>query len=119
MSAPAVLLVEDEALIALDLAFELEAAGLAVVGPVGTLADGLRRAREASLRAAVLDVNLRGEMSFPIADALRARALPLLFLTGERASRLPPRLRAVEVLSKPVDPARLVARVRALLAPVP
>ena len=79
-----VLVAEDEPLLAMDLARELQALGLAVVA----MADGIpalqRRLEDAGdgLDLAVLDVNLAGQASFPIADALLARGVPVLFVTG-------------------------------------
>ena len=114
--APAVLVVEDEALIAMSLAFELEGAGLHVLGPGATLARGLELIRGVRVDAALLDINLGGERSWPIADALLERGVPVLFLSGEERRSLPERLRGIEMVTKPVDPTTLVSRVRAMVA---
>ena len=76
-----ILLVEDEYMLATDLAEFLEQHGAEVVGPVGTVAQALALAGGA-LDAAVLDVNLRGERIYPVADALIARGVPIVFATG-------------------------------------
>src|SRR4029453_8498976 len=84
------LLVEDDYLLAstLQAAFELE--GAAVVGSyagVDAALDGLGKIQ--TVDAALLDVDLDGEMSFPVADALRERHVPVLFLTGYDDTVLP------------------------------
>ena len=109
------LLVEDEALIAMDLAVELEGAGLRVVGPSGSLAHGLELVDGNRVDVALLDINLRGERVFAIADALLERGVPMVFLSGENESSLPERLRHIEIVSKPADTTALAARVRALV----
>lgn len=78
-----VLLVEDEALAAMlaeDLLAEL---GVTVVGPAGTVREGRRLAEREALDAAVLDVHLDGERSWPVAATLRARGVPFVFTTGD------------------------------------
>ena len=104
-----VLVVEDEALVALDVAAVLRGAGCAVVGPVGRLDAALKLAQEERLDAAVLDVNLGGPMVFPVAEALRARGVPFIFLTGYDEGFLPPALRNERRVAKPLQPADLIA----------
>jgi DNA-binding response OmpR family regulator len=77
-----VLLVEDEALIAMELEMALENAGAVVVGPVYSLPTALEAARATELAAAVLDVDLGGRDVFPVADLLLARGVPFVFHTG-------------------------------------
>jgi CheY-like chemotaxis protein len=77
-----ILVVEDEYLLAQELAHFLEAHGATVVGPVGTVAAALERAAQETLDAAVLDVNLRNQPIYPAADVLIARAVPIVFTTG-------------------------------------
>lgn len=105
------MVVEDEALIALDLTMTLEEMGAQVLGPFGTI-----RAAAAcgAVDAAILDVDLGGEPVFPLADRLRAAGTPLLFHTA-RADIAALRDRYgpdVPILSKP---ARLDRMARALL----
>jgi len=79
-----VLIVEDEAMLALDLTFAIEDAGAQVVGPVHSLDSGLELVNSADFRvdAAVLDVDLAGKDVFPIAERLRALGVPFVFHTG-------------------------------------
>lgn len=74
------MVVEDETLIALDLAMTLEEMGAAVVGPFGTLRGALAGARDVD--AAILDVDLGGQTVFPLADRLSASGTAILFHTA-------------------------------------
>ena len=77
------LVVEDDALLAMELVEELEAIGAVAIGPVMTVVSALEIVRnEAEIDAALMNVNLRGELSFPVADALIERSVPFLFVTG-------------------------------------
>ena len=78
------LLVEDEYIIADDLALSLEQLGFEVVGPAGSVQEALDLVRRNGdrLDGAVLDINLRGERAYPIADALSDRGVPFVFTTG-------------------------------------
>ena len=113
------LVVEDEALLALELETGLRELGCEVVGPARNLAEAQRLAEaEPRLAAAVLDVNLGGgELVFPVADALAARGVPYLLATGYgSAGPLEGRdAGAVAVLRKPYQRAALAAA----LAPRP
>jgi len=96
-----VLVVEDEALVAMLIDGMLSDMGFAVVGPTARLEPALAIARSEPLDAAVLDVNLAGEQSFPIADVLRDRQIPFIFATGYGTSGIADRFRGVIVLQKP------------------
>jgi DNA-binding LytR/AlgR family response regulator len=104
------LLVEDEFLIAEDLKVSLEALGVEVIGPAGSVEEALRLIDHdaARLDAAVLDINLRGERVFPVADALAARNIPFVFTTGYEGIALPHAYARVARCEKPVDKKRLV-----------
>lgn len=100
-----ILLVEDEALIAMQLKLDLEAEGHMVVGPYAQLSDGLRAAAEADFDIALLDINLGADNSAPIAEILDRRAIPFAFTTGYNdLVFLPPRLREYPHLKKPYNP---------------
>lgn len=83
-----ILVVEDEALIAVMVEDMLTEMGSIVVGPAATIEAALALARGAELDAAVLDVNVRGERIDPVAEALMARQVPVLFATGYGEVRL-------------------------------
>src|SRR5687767_12682206 len=96
-----ILVVEDEWTVAIDIADQLEDFGCVVVGPVGRLDEALALAREEPLEGALLDVNLRGEFSYAVADALTARNIPFLFTSGYDPSVHPDRFAGQPVLTKP------------------
>jgi DNA-binding response OmpR family regulator len=102
-----ILVVEDEYLLADALADGLAALGVQVIGPVGGLAEALALAATAEIDGAVLDINLRGEMVFPLADALAARGVPYVFATGYGRESIPAHHQGAPTLSKPVDVAAL------------
>lgn len=87
--SPRVLVVEDESLIAMLVEDGLETLGYEVVGPVGTVDAALRLVEQTPFDLALLDINLGGKQSFPIAEALEARGIPYVFLTGYDRSSLP------------------------------
>jgi CheY-like chemotaxis protein len=96
------LLVEDYFPLAANLADIAAQSGADVIGPVATVADALQLIEQVpELDAAVLDVNLREETSYPVADALRARNVPFLFSTAHDRTHLPERFRDVPLCAKP------------------
>jgi DNA-binding response OmpR family regulator len=112
-----VLLVEDEALTALAMTQAVEDAGYKVLGPVGRVQDGIDMVRQSRPDVAVLDVNLLGQPSYPIARSLNAMGVPFLFCTGYNIlNDAEASLREAPVLKKPVHPADLVEAIAALLA---
>lgn len=104
-----ILIVEDNLLLAEVTKILLEDSGCQVVGPAGWLQRGLEMAQDKTLDGAVLDINLHGEMSFPIAEALSARGVPFVFVTGyEDRSIVPLAYRSAPRLDKPVADERLI-----------
>jgi CheY-like chemotaxis protein len=84
-----ILIVEDRYVIADDLTRALEQAGVVVIGPAPTIAAALRLLEATPiLDGAILDIDLRGKPSFPVADALRNRNIPFVFFTGHEVSIL-------------------------------
>ncbi|WP_132255697.1 response regulator [Methylobacterium segetis] len=103
-----VLLVEDDYFLASDLQRHFAASGAEIVGPVPSVTEALTLiAATPALDAAVLDINLRGEMAFPVADALIARGVPFLFATGYSAGTLPPRYGGLRHCEKPIEPQQI------------
>lgn len=99
-----VLVVEDEYMLADELQFELEDAGARVIGPVGSVAGALDLiGSEAQLDGAILDVNLGGDMVFPVADLLLGRGVPIVFTTGYDQSAIPSRYSEVVRCEKPIN----------------
>jgi CheY-like chemotaxis protein len=96
-----VLIVEDEGIVAMVVEDYLEALGCTVVAVAARLEDGVKAARDQAIDVAILDVNLAGKVSYPIAAILRARGIPFLFATGYGTTGLPAELSGVPVLAKP------------------
>lgn len=102
-----ILLVEDEFLVAALIADSLEEAGAEVLGPAASLADALRMAESETFDLAVLDWNLDGEQSDPVARLLVKRAIPCVISTGY--GRVHAEFAQLPVIGKPYEPAQLVA----------
>ena len=97
------LLVEDEALTGMMMSDMLTELGFDVIGPFGRLADAMAAVGREDFQAAVLDVNLDGEMVYPVADAVLARGVPFVFVTGYGAEGIDRRFAQVPVLQKPIE----------------
>jgi DNA-binding NtrC family response regulator len=111
-----ILVVEDEYYLAEDLCHALEAAGAEVVGPVGSLGQAEGPLLAGGLDGAVLDMNLRGEHAFALAERLQAADVPFVIVSGYSAEALPDALGAVPRLEKPVDARRAVEALVAAIA---
>jgi CheY-like chemotaxis protein len=112
-TGPRVLVVEDEAMVAMMLEDMLLDLGCAIVGPAATLQAGLTLARAAAIDAAVLDVNLSGDKAFPIADALAERGVPFVYATGYGRAGLRAEDAARIVVQKPYSLDDLARHLRA------
>lgn len=103
-----ILVVEDEYFIAVDLVKRFEEEGVLVVGPACTIDDALDLIDSEHFDGAVLDLNLSGEMAFPVADALRARAIPFVFATGYDRGIIPKRYADIVSFEKPVGAEKII-----------
>jgi CheY-like chemotaxis protein len=77
-----ILVVEDEFLVAMASADLLTDSGCIVAGPVSSVKQGMQLIEQEAIDGAILDINLRGEMVFPLADALAERSIPFVYVTG-------------------------------------
>jgi CheY-like chemotaxis protein len=111
-----ILIVEDEALVAMLVEDALLEVGCRIVGPAATVAEALALLEREMPEAAVLDLNLSGETSAPVADALVRQGVPFLVASGYGVAGLPPAHRGVPVLAKPYDPDELTAALARLCA---
>jgi ActR/RegA family two-component response regulator len=98
-----ILIVEDEYIVALDLARSFEQIGASVMGPVGSVARALALLSEGTTFDMAVDINLGSEQVFPVADALWSRGLPFVFATGYDTASIPSACRGVPRFEKPVD----------------
>ncbi len=96
-----ILIVEDEFLIAMELARMIRSLGGQVLGPVGTLKAGTELLQKSTVHGAVVDVNLGTESSALLAEELMARRVPIVLTTGYSDDMLPAALARVPRLSKP------------------
>jgi DNA-binding NtrC family response regulator len=107
-----VLVVEDEVLLALALEDDLTLAGCTIVGPFRTLASATEASRREHFDLVTLDVNLHGELVYPLADELVRRNVPVVLITGYGPADLPERFRTLPRLTKPYDPVVLMREIR-------
>jgi CheY-like chemotaxis protein len=105
-----ILVVEDEALIAMMVEDTLMDAGAVVLGPASTLESAIAAVEtgEAPDIAAV-DLNLRGKSAEPLVDLLHAKGIPFVLLTGYGESGIPSQHRNRPMVAKPFEPSNLVA----------
>jgi CheY-like chemotaxis protein len=112
-----VLLVEDEYLIALDAEQILKGLGVEKVEIVASFADAEKRAADGQFDLAVLDVNINGRLSFPIATTIEQRGIPFIFATGyELRDRSVSGLEDAVCVTKPYTSDRLKDALSAALA---
>ncbi len=115
LSGRRVLVVEDESRIAMLIRDTLEDIGCEVVGTATRFDDALEKAISLPFDVALLDVNLNGEPSYPIAQALAERGRAFVFATGYGTSNLPESLHDAPVLQKPFLRSDLERALRAAL----
>lgn len=101
-----VLIAEDDYIVAAQLANEFRAANAQVLGPCASLTEATRLAETSQM--AVLDVDLKGHMVFPLADRMMAEGIPFVFYTGFDRPLLPSRFADIVCINKPMAPHRTV-----------
>jgi len=112
-----VLIVEDEYFLADEARSILSDVGAEVLGPVATVAAARTMIEtDPAIDGVLLDVNLRGEMAFEVADTLQARGIPFAFVTGYDRAMLPERFSTATSLEKPVRPEQLIDLFSSLVA---
>ncbi len=98
-----VLVVEDEALVAMEFASVLRQQGCTVIGPAPSVARALALLEKQWPDVALLDLNLNGEPALPVAAALNARGVPFVVVSGYgEAQSAEPELRHAPRVTKPV-----------------
>jgi CheY-like chemotaxis protein len=112
-----VLVVEDESMVCMLMEDMLHDLGCTVVGTVARFDDALKRATDGpAFDVALLDVNLNGKQTFPIAELLAARGMRFIFATGYGESILPQSLQGGPILQKPFELAALEKALRRAVA---
>lgn len=110
-----ILIVEDEPIVAMAVEDILLDLGCDVVGPAYTLGQALDLVEKETFDAAVLDINLHGERSYPAAEALASLGVPFAFATGYAPYRSHFDTTIAPVLEKPYSRAQLEALLRRIL----
>lgn len=118
MNDAPILLLEDDALIAMDLEGELSDRGYHVFC-AAKVAQTQAFLDKVTPSFAILDMKLNAEMSFPVAERLLESGVPFVFVSGNDASALPETLRSCQIITKPVQIDVLVAEIEAALAAGP
>lgn len=99
---PAILVLEDDLLLAMDMEDHLHESGCEVVGPFGRLSEALDAVTDSTLAGAVVDLNVDGELSFPVIEALQAKSIPVIVCTGyAELPEIRARLNRLPLLPKP------------------
>ena len=113
LSGCRILVIEDEYFLADDIVWTLGALGARIVGPFGDLGEAPDVVqREVGIDAAIVDINLRSEMVFPLARVLRERKVPFVFTTGYDRSSIEAEFQDISLWGKPLD---LAAMARELM----
>jgi CheY-like chemotaxis protein len=100
-AARSVLIVEDEPLIAMMLEDFLDSLGHKVAGTCESVAEALARVEQGGFDVAIVDIHLKGEQVWPVADRLADRGIPYVLATGGHIDPPPPAHAAVPILAKP------------------
>ena len=112
-----VLVVEDEAIVCMMIEDFLSDMGCKVAATASSLDEALTKSRTIEIDTAILDINLAGKLSYPVASVLLKRQVPFLFATGYGVAGVPSELQGVPVLAKPFSIGQLeVMLLRALAA---
>lgn len=113
------LIVEDEAMVAMMIEFMLTDLGCVVVDVAGTVSRGLALAGDEALAldGAILDVNLGGEKVYPVAEALRSRHVPFIFSTGYGIDGITEKFAQEPALAKPYEQKTLEEMLLSALVP--
>lgn len=112
-----VLVVEDDYLIGDALSEMLQSVGAEVVGPIGWAAEALAAVEEADFKVdiALLDVDLHGDRSYRVADALMARGVPFVFTTGYHGDVVEAPYRGYPRCEKPLSSRILIETLASML----
>ena len=112
---PAVLIVEDDVLLGMAIGLCVEDAGYEVAGLARTVDAALEKLSHETVDAALLDVNLEGELVFPVANALAERGVPFVFVTAHPPLEIPERHRHRPIVPKPYYDAAICAALQSVL----
>jgi DNA-binding response OmpR family regulator len=100
---PRILVLDDEPLISMMMQDWLAELACETVGPASSVRGALTLIKTVAVDAAILDVSLRSENCYPVADALCKLGIPIAFATGHGGEAIDPRFNDALILSKPFD----------------
>lgn len=104
LSDKKILVVEDEYFLAREMEVQLEALGVEVIGPAATVNDAMNILTDnKQIDGAILDINLRGELVYPVADLLQRLDIPFVFATGRSPADVPDRYPGFILCEKPTQ----------------
>ncbi|HYD72149.1 MAG TPA: response regulator [Candidatus Binatia bacterium] len=109
-----VLIIEDESIVAMMIEDLIVDMGHEVVGTAGRLEQAQKMAEELTLDFAIVDVNLNGQLTYPVAEVLKTRGVPFVFATGYGAQGLKDEWKQNSVLQKPFQPDELTRAIDAV-----
>jgi DNA-binding NtrC family response regulator len=112
-----ILILEDEAPIALSLASAVAQAGGIAIGPAASVAASFALMADHTLDGALLDIRLRGETSFPLADVLAVLGIPFVFVSGLSSALMPYTHRDRPLFDKPYEVRDVIATLARLTQP--
>ena len=110
-----VLVVEDEYILADDLRQILDQNGFEALGPLPSMAEALGIINnDERIDCAIMDINLRGEVAFPLSSALMKRKIPFLFTTGYGSAQIPSEFNSIARLEKPFMASELISEIETI-----
>ena len=112
-----ILIVEDEGPIALNLASAVQQAGGIVIGPAASVAQSFALMADHTLDGALLDIRLRGETSFQLADVLAVLDIPFVFVSGLSSALMPYTHRDRPLFDKPYEMRDVISTLARLVKP--
>ena len=98
-----IMIVEDEALVAMVVSDAVTELGYQVVGPFSRPPDAIAAVQDGDIGAAILDINLAGTLVYPVAEELTSRGIPFVFVTGYGIESVDKRFSDIPVLQKPIE----------------
>lgn len=109
-----VLIIEDESIVAMMIEDLIVDMGHEVVGTAGRLEQALSLVQDLAVDFAIVDVNLNGQFTYPVAEVLKSRGVPFVFATGYGVSGLKDEWKQSPVLQKPFQPEDLTRAINAI-----
>jgi CheY-like chemotaxis protein len=114
---PSVLIVEDDVMLGMAIGMSVQEAGYTVAAVAPSVEAALAALGRETIDAALLDINLQGELVFPVANALAERGVPFVFVTAQSPEMIPETHRGRPIVPKPYFDGALCAALASVLPP--